>query len=377
MIRKVFLGLAIFALSLIVFTPALAAENLFSDTVNVSTEQTINDNVFAVGGTVDIGGKVVKDLTALGGDITISGDVTEDVTAAGGNIRITGKVGDDLRAVGGTIKIAGKVKNDVLVLGGTVTVEPGGEVGGDLEVYGGTVEIAGTVNGQLRGNTSTAIISGKVGKNVSMTTRDIKLAQTAQLGGDFTYTSSEAATIQSGSIIAGKVSHNFPQNISKKSSVTSSVLSALAYILLGIVLVLLLPKSLKEAKEELIKNFWPSLLVGVLSLVVVPTLFLVLVVTIIGAPIGIILLVLYGVAVYVGKIVVGLLLGEKLLQLIEKNQKVSMVWAAVFGLAILLIIFQIPFVGGILNFVATLFGLGALVLWIKNIYLATRKHKEA
>ena len=372
MLKKIFLVLSIVILSLLITAPAQAAQTRFSDTINLTAEQTINENVLAAGGTVSSASKVSRDLIVLAGDATISGDVSQDLTVFGGTIRITGKVGDDLRVLGGTVNISGKIASDVLAVAGTVVVEQGGEIGGDLEVYGGTVQVAGKVDGELRGNTSTAIIAGTINKNVSINSRDIKITKSAELGGDFNYTSDQAATIQSGSIIAGKISHNLPQKVAK-STVAATCFSALAYILLAIVLILLAPKVAREAKEELAQNFWPSLLVGVLSLVVVPTLFLILLLTVIGSPIAVILIILYGILVYIAKILVGFLLGEKIVTLIDKKKEVSMVWSVVFGLVILLILFQIPFVGSIINFVATLFGLGGLALYLKKVYLASRK----
>ena len=96
-------------LVLLLPSTALAAEPRPGETVVVGPNEVINDDLYAVGGTITVEGTVNGDLGAFGGTITVTG-----------------------LAVGGTVVINGPVREDVLVGGGTMTVGPAAQVGRDL-----------------------------------------------------------------------------------------------------------------------------------------------------------------------------------------------------------------------------------------------------
>ena len=84
--------------------------------------------------------------------------------------------------------------------------------------------------------------------------------------------------------------------------------------------------------------------------------------TIIGLPLGIIGLVLYGVAIYLSQIPVSLLIGKLIImQKKEPDSIGSMIGALALGLVILLVLGLIPVIGWIINLLVIIFGLGALV----------------
>jgi len=84
--------------------------------------------------------------------------------------------------------------------------------------------------------------------------------------------------------------------------------------------------------------------------------------TIIGIPMGLITLALYGIALYLAQIPVGLFIGRWIIgrfRLVES--KAIMVGALAVGLAILKLLSLIPYFGFFVGFVVVLFGLGAIV----------------
>src|SRR5258707_5050876 len=82
-IHLLLLGLLVLAL---LPAEAQAAEPRQGDTVVVGPDETINDDLYAVGGTITIQGIVNGDVVAAGGTITISGVMNGDV-AVGGDVR--------------------------------------------------------------------------------------------------------------------------------------------------------------------------------------------------------------------------------------------------------------------------------------------------
>jgi hypothetical protein len=72
---------------------AFAADTRQGDVVTVGAGQTINDDLYAFGGTVDIQGRINGDVVASGGTVTIhgQGSVTGDLLAAGGTTTVRGR----------------------------------------------------------------------------------------------------------------------------------------------------------------------------------------------------------------------------------------------------------------------------------------------
>lgn len=100
-------------------------------------------------------GVVVKDgsdLTVMGQRAVVGPDeVVDDVTVMGGSIEIEGHVTGDLSVMGGsaTLKKGARVDGDALAMGGVLTVEPGVEIDGDLGVLGGVLR--GQENAKVKG----------------------------------------------------------------------------------------------------------------------------------------------------------------------------------------------------------------------------------
>jgi hypothetical protein len=66
----------------------------------VSSDQTIEDDLFISGRTVEIQGNVNGDVYAAVADVNIVGPAQDDVVVAGANVDLSGAIRDDLRAEG-------------------------------------------------------------------------------------------------------------------------------------------------------------------------------------------------------------------------------------------------------------------------------------
>ena len=89
----------------------------------------------------------------MGKTLVINADnFAQDAVNLGGDVYVYGSVASDAVAVGGDVYIenGGVVKGDVVAVGGGVTVRPNGYVGGDAVAVGGkiVIEQGGTVEGE-------------------------------------------------------------------------------------------------------------------------------------------------------------------------------------------------------------------------------------
>ena len=92
--------------------------------------------------------------------------------------------------------------------------------------------------------------------------------------------------------------------------------------------------------------------------------------TVIGIPLGIIIMLSYLIYIYLTKIFVSLFIGRGFLKFFGSSPKSG--WTLLVGLIIYVILTSIPFIGWILNIIFVFIGFGALLIYYKQIYSKLR-----
>jgi hypothetical protein len=101
--------------------------------------------------------------------------------------------------------------------------------------------------------------------------------------------------------------------------------------------------------------------VGFVALIALPILAVIAAVTLVGLPIGLIALAGWAVGVYVAKIVVAAFLGQSLLGQ-GSGPAASTALVLLAGLVPIFIATNLPYIGGVINFLLVLVGLGAIAI---------------
>ena len=359
---------------LMIFTtvPALASDARSGARITVTSGEVVDDDLYVAAEAVIIDGTINGDLWAVGSMITVNGLVNGSVMAAGRTININGDIDHAVRAVGETININGDVSGDVIVGCSEVNIASTARIGGDLLFGAGIARIDGPIEGDIKGNGSEVTISNRVDGNVELKVESLTILSTANIAGDLNYTSEEEADIQSGAQIAGATTHKLPEV--KKDwtkvfpfvlffGVLGKVIGFLMALVAGLVIILLAPRRLTSITEAIGSKPGPSAGWGALILFVTPIAAIIVCLTIIGIPVGLIALVLYGIAIYLAQIPVGLFIGRWIIGRFRRVEgKAIMVGALAVGLVILKLLTLIPYFGFLVGLAVILFGLGAVVV---------------
>ena len=151
---------------LIAALPALASggEKIRSgDTLIIRSDEVIPHDLYLTGSNIAVNGTVEGDLVVMGGQVSVRGLVTGDLWAAAVGLEVTGEVEGDARVMAGTARFAGNVGEDLLVAGNTFVLGEGARVGEDLFMAAGRAEVLGDVAGRISGSASSYLRQGQVG----------------------------------------------------------------------------------------------------------------------------------------------------------------------------------------------------------------------
>lgn len=138
----------------------------------VTINETVNEDLYITAGTVTVNAPVHGDLTVAGGTVVINDTVTGDVIVIGGSLTFNGFAEDDIRCAGGKIFIHKHVAGDVVAAGGNVHIYKDAVVGG-MMVTGGNIVIDGNVNGNTRLTAGYIVLNGSFGGNLYCRGEDI------------------------------------------------------------------------------------------------------------------------------------------------------------------------------------------------------------
>ena len=243
--------------------------------------------------------------------------------------------GDRIVLVGDVLVDRDETAGDIVVVDGDVTIR--GMVTGDVVVVDGDITIRGTVEGDV------VAVSGLA-----------TLGRRGRIGGDLVY-ADETPVQTPGSQVAGDVEKFEIGDASVFAAIGAWIAITLSMLLLGLVLLLIAPRAGDAVARTGRERTLVSALVGLLAFFLLPVIAIGLCVTIIGLPLGIVLLLLIVPLYAIGYLTTAHVLGSRIV-------KKGGILAFVAGIVILQLLVLIPFVGGLVGFVATLFGLGVLLL---------------
>jgi cytoskeletal protein CcmA (bactofilin family) len=311
--------------------------------VTIAADETVPHDLYVSGGRVQIDGTIQGDLVAAGGDVDIDGRVQGDLIVAGGDVTIGGTVDGDVRAAGGMVRVEGAVQEDALVTAGRFVLAGGASIGQDLIFGTGQTTLDGSVAGGVLGSSGDYSANGTIG-------------------------GSEDVTLDDG------------QGPTVVERLIGQLRRYITIVVLGLLLLWLAPRLFGAAARLLRERPLPSAGFGLAAVALVALALLVMLLAIVLAAIvlgwlgftgllattiaglllagGLLVFALMVSAFYLADAVVGVTIGRLLLR---GEQPSRLTWALLLGVLIVVVLTAIPLVGGLLQIVAAVLGIGALV----------------
>ncbi|MFC1638797.1 hypothetical protein ACFL26_00820 [Patescibacteria group bacterium] len=343
-----------------------------------STGETVEGNLYAAGGNVQISGAVNGDLLTAGGNVTIGGNVRDDLHAAGGTVVLVSNVGGDARMAGGNVMLMGQVGQELVAVGGMISAAPSMTVGGDAILSGGRIVVDGVIDGDLVVYGEEVDILGEVRGSVMGEVNRLRVMSGASVGGNIVYEALAPADIDTAATVTGTVDFTrrlaherrgkpgmgFQAEEFKRSIVGAIVAWAfvkyVAVLLAALVLVAAFRKRSEMLAVASLADFWTKVLYGLAVAVLMPLALFLLLLTGFGISLSFLGFAVYAVLVAVGSVFAGIVLGVWLRRLWTKSRKIPADWKSVLlGVTLIHLVIVVPVLGWLFKCAFFLAALGA------------------
>jgi cytoskeletal protein CcmA (bactofilin family) len=249
----------------------------------------------------------------------------------------------------------------LLRINGPITIGPD-QTYDNVVVISDNATIEGTLTGSLFVIGGDAIITGRVDTDVTVVSGTLTLASTAQVSN----VSVIRGTLQrdAGATVTGDITRSNIAIDWWALGIVSAFIWAgvtLAVLLAGAIFAGIAGRSLKTAGDMISRETGPAILAALLIWIALPVAMVMAFFTLVGIPIGLgYFLFVLPVLWFLGYLVTGTLIGRVIVHRTVESERPYL--ASVIGLLILQVAGLVPWLGGVLGFLAGVIGSGALVL---------------
>jgi cytoskeletal protein CcmA (bactofilin family) len=345
---------------LLTFSTKSYAATFVTEDYTLEQDEAVEDDLYVTGEQVTINGLVDGDLFIAGQTVKLEGTVTGNLYVMAQSLSIDGNVYGNTYAMSQYSTFSGIFSNSLFNMSQAITVD--GEIGQDLFSMSAMATIEGNVDEDLRLLSGQADITGEIAGDAIVSAGTVNVDET-KISGEY-IDDAKLAEIYPDIKVQEDVTINYDfKEVFAGLHITSKLIGLIGMFLVGLVFIRLMPVKTIAIKEKITgstNDFFYSLLVGFGIMVLIPLPLIVLMISLVGFPIGILIL---GALIFIsifGKLWVEIAFGEELLELFgkeEKNYYLSLLTGRVLSVLINFVPILRFFYNSILNMVA----LGAIV----------------
>lgn len=297
----------------------------------------------------------------------IDGRFSNSVWAVASDVQLRGVVGDHARIAALQATVTADIANSLsaaaiqrLHIGTNTTIH------GALYAMGQTVTSLAAIDGPVNILSKKATLGGTLKGDVWISADDIVILPHTHIQGDLTYLTTNRDLVLAPSVVvegAVRRGESFtPVSLSWQTLLLLQGYLLLSGVMVGIPFMLIFPLTLSRAVHLAQTRIFHCGLVGSLSILLVPLLTGVALMSVLGIPLALVLGASYAVTLYLGRFVIALWLGSKLLRQQGPVTALSATLALVIGLVLFYGVSVLPGIGSMVSLVMTLYGTGSLLI---------------
>jgi len=380
--------LILFSVALLIWTTALSTPLTTKEgdvnSAGSNVEITVDDaaNIHAAGARVTIKGKARQNIRAAGALVDIDAESGGDLHVAGSRIYLKGNVTGEAWLAGAEVNIDAVTGKALKAAGASIEVSKTSEIAPNSSLAAALIEFHGITEDNLKLYGDEVVFSGEATGAVTIKGRKVRVTDNARIQGDLTIQSTENAEISPSAVVTGKVTQTSltesefnEEDKGAFAGFGGALIFAVSVFLFGLILVALTRNSVEQGISVLRSQPGKSILWGLVVLIGLPILAIIALVTVVGIPIGVAVLLTLPFLFLLGFTTAAFGLSDWLLNRNgEQKEFGSRLLLLAAGVILVVVLGFIPVVGAILVCLAVLFGIGAAVVTIGSRF--SRKYAE-
>lgn len=340
-------------------------------TTSAAEDEEDDGMTFLSGEEVNTSKAASSDVYAAGYSVIIDEPVGGDVFAAGNQIVVEGIVKGDLRIAGNSIVINSIVHGNAMIFANSVVIGDQASIAGHVTIFASQTTINGIIEKTVKIAGSHVTINGVLKGKTNINAELVSFSAGANLGNDTTVTSPTTPLLDGQASGTDKITYTKRESHTEKSrglASQSEFLSwFLSFIFFGIIGSLALsfqPKWFGEIAATMEKHNALSWWKGFLFFFSVPLVALLVACTLIGIPFAVLGMILYCASLLLGQLCVGFLIGRHVIHKQRRQPKRShTIFTFIIGYFILSVIISLPWIGGLMMILASMWGIGGILQW--------------
>jgi anti-sigma factor RsiW len=338
--------------------------------VKVAREETVQASLLAFGDVVTIDGTIAGDLVAFGETVRVRGSVQGNVFCAGADVEVAGTVSGSVHCAGQSVRVEAGIAGNLYVAGEDVSLQQAARVGADMASAGESVQVDGEVARDLFVAGESATIGGRVGRDLSAHAGAVEFLATASAPGnvELHLPEGEEPTIAAGAtlgtisrhVMDGEAPKTPLRRISQFEFIRGRVMLAVSAFVVGLVLFALTP-GLFATRVDTAGRFFTAVGAGLAALFLLTVLTILLLVSVIGIPVALFVMLGIAAVVFLGPVVVAAVVGRSVMRSSSDSTR-DFAIALLVGVVLTALLISLPVVGGFAFAVLIFEGIGLLAL---------------
>ncbi|MDD4737318.1 MAG: polymer-forming cytoskeletal protein [Kiritimatiellae bacterium] len=266
-----------------------------------------------------IDGSAQNDLLLAAQEATLTGAFDMDLWVAAQDILYSGQTAGHIRLAAKSAIVSGTAGDNLICAASTMDITEEAHLHGNALLLGENTLFQGRLDGDLTIYAANATISGVIGGSVKVIANDIVIMPSTVIEGNLEYLTGKELFLDPNVQLGGTLQRLIlPQTIKKEQSWSDRLmLQAYFYmsaLIVGLAWLFFFPTlsmaAVSTARESMLRCF----LIGLAFLCCFPVIIGVFFVSLLGIPLALVLAAIYGIFLYIAKIITAYALGLMLLR---------------------------------------------------------------
>jgi hypothetical protein len=285
----------------------------------------------------------------------------------GADVRVTEPLDGPLHAAGAQVYVNAPIEGNARAAAGRIELGPDAAVAGDASFAGGQVIVRGAIKNNLHAAGGQVTIDGSVGGDASVAGGTLTLGPNARIAGKLKFRGGELIRDPAAQV-TGPVEHVrgrlHRHELTTGERFLRGWIWTLGLMLLAAIIAAALPGTSRRMAQELRDRPWMTPLLGFIALTAIPVAAVLLMITVIGIPLGLLAILGYVALLLVGYVWLSVVVGGMLLDRFSAGSAAhtaSRVGAAALAMLALALLVRIPVIGALVTLAALVVGIGMIV----------------